>query len=722
MKKLLLSFVAFSFTAMIMAQALSLPFTEDFESSTLIPETFTLINVDGNTPASANENLADSAFVVEYSSVFESYIALGVSYYDPDAGADDWLILPKLALTNNPVLSWKAVSLTSSGNYPDSYEVLVSTTDTETASFTKVFEVEEESSLAAGGEGIQRRTLDLSAYAGQEVYIAFRLMTPSPGGDRLGIDDIRVEEMLMVDFENGIPENWTIIDANADDRTWDQDDYDPFNGEFNASLDTYEDGETTDDWMITNKITVTADYELTFYAQSSSDTYKDDLYIKASKTGVAAADFTIEVASIVEAEAAWTKYTYVLSENADLEAGDEIYIGFYSNSEGSYLNVDDVRYGALVPPAIVRAYAISETAVDVVFDVEITDAMNAADFALSGTADITFTEATIDADDASIIHLTGASENMAGDITVDNIAWGESSFDFYAGIMPLNFTSLTNDGGYMEADEYYATFTGIVHAVNDDTSRVWFADADGAHHSVNSYDLNVDEIALGDEILIYGKLSPYENQTEVYPAYMIEIVSSDNTIFGPMDLTAADILSTTAADTDPAEKYEGVLATITNVEILQWDGAFFVGSDDGGTNTFYIGNTMYAFNGTFDETSMSTDDVYTITGVVVNKDGYYAINPRGEDDLMVTTSVETEIDEITDTKVYPVPARERLNLENVADFDKVVVINMIGIEMIEKRVENNRMELNISELPNGMYMIGFYKGDRIVEVKQVAKR
>jgi hypothetical protein len=46
-----------------------------------------------------------------------------------------------------------------------------------------------------GGEGIQHREVNLSGYAGQTVYIGFRLMTPYPGGDRLGIDNIKVTDL-----------------------------------------------------------------------------------------------------------------------------------------------------------------------------------------------------------------------------------------------------------------------------------------------------------------------------------------------------------------------------------------------------------------------------------------------------------------------------------------------------------------------------------------------
>jgi PKD repeat protein len=175
-------------------------FEEDFEETGgLIPEDWVLVNVDGNVPNSSGlASMADSAWIVTNSSYFESNIAMGVSYYDPEAGADDWMILPKVSLGNNSLLTWDAMSLTSSGNYPDSYEVYVSTTTQDiegcNANGVAYSVIDESVGTDAGGEGIITHELDLSDYAGMDVYIAFRLMTPDPGGDRLAIDNIKIVE------------------------------------------------------------------------------------------------------------------------------------------------------------------------------------------------------------------------------------------------------------------------------------------------------------------------------------------------------------------------------------------------------------------------------------------------------------------------------------------------------------------------------------------------
>lgn len=173
---------------------------QDFEGINLIPEDIALVNVDGNTPDNPGyATMEDSAWIVYYSGYFESQVAMGNSFYNPEAGADDWMILPQVTASENTWMSWDAMSLTTSGNYPDSYQIYVSTTDQTVEGCQAngvIYRVlDEEVGVDAAespGQGIQNRRLDLSRFAGDDIYVAFRLMTPDPGGDRLAIDNIAI--------------------------------------------------------------------------------------------------------------------------------------------------------------------------------------------------------------------------------------------------------------------------------------------------------------------------------------------------------------------------------------------------------------------------------------------------------------------------------------------------------------------------------------------------
>ena len=184
------------------ARFIKLPlFRETFEGISTIPENWVLVNVDGNTPDNPSYAvMEDSAWIVYNSTSFNGNVALGLSFYSPEAAADDWMILPKVTVGDSTYLSWRAMSFTTSGNYPDSYQVYVSTTTQDVNGCLAngiVYRVNDESWGADitdnPGEGIKDRSLYLSQrFAGQDVYVAFRLMTPFPGGDRLAIDDITI--------------------------------------------------------------------------------------------------------------------------------------------------------------------------------------------------------------------------------------------------------------------------------------------------------------------------------------------------------------------------------------------------------------------------------------------------------------------------------------------------------------------------------------------------
>ena len=92
--------------------------------------------------------------------------------------ADNWLISPAVELGG--VLKFTTTTATS---YPDSYEVLLSTTGNETTDFTETLQAMK----AAGNEVV---TIDLSAYAGQTGYIAIHHV--SEDCYLLAIDDFGV--------------------------------------------------------------------------------------------------------------------------------------------------------------------------------------------------------------------------------------------------------------------------------------------------------------------------------------------------------------------------------------------------------------------------------------------------------------------------------------------------------------------------------------------------
>jgi len=160
--------------------------TEGFEG-TSIPTGWTTIDADND------------GYGWEHSSVQESltgYNSNGsvVSYsYDNDSNEaltpDNWLISPSVSLSGTSSLSFWFVVASS---YPgDHYGVYVSTTSaTDTSAFTLVYEM---TPTSANGYWTQQ-TIDLTSYAGNTVYIAFRHFNCTDMF-LIALDDITVSTM-----------------------------------------------------------------------------------------------------------------------------------------------------------------------------------------------------------------------------------------------------------------------------------------------------------------------------------------------------------------------------------------------------------------------------------------------------------------------------------------------------------------------------------------------
>jgi hypothetical protein len=194
MKKLYTFLFVMAFTAFFVNA--NAQYVQDFENG--MPADYVLYNLDSLEPHPDQNvpQMEDSAWIVLQSSIFGSKVAYSESWYVNDAGpANDWMVLPKLYVGANAQLSFKAMSFTSSGNYPDNYQVLVSTGDSSLNDFQQNLPLLEV--VAEDHQAPVTRTIDIAAegYANMDIWIAFRNNTPSGSG--LGIDDINITDAMV---------------------------------------------------------------------------------------------------------------------------------------------------------------------------------------------------------------------------------------------------------------------------------------------------------------------------------------------------------------------------------------------------------------------------------------------------------------------------------------------------------------------------------------------
>lgn len=177
-------------------------FSENFNAG--IPSSFTLTDVDGATPA-ANVSTFTGAFTAQ--TISGQDCAGSTSWHNPIGQADDWMATPLITIPNTtaPVsLSFDAIA--PDANYPDGVEVYVSTTGTAPADFLSSMPLYNTTGTGESSAWTTR-TIDLSNYYGQAIYIAFR----NNSNDQfiLGIDNIAVTELQDNNIE--------VVSANIDE-------------------------------------------------------------------------------------------------------------------------------------------------------------------------------------------------------------------------------------------------------------------------------------------------------------------------------------------------------------------------------------------------------------------------------------------------------------------------------------------------------------------------
>ena len=154
----------------------TIPFYEGFNSDSTTENCWTILNVNGDA------DLWDTNYAVNQ---FEGdEVAAMYSWFNA-GDDDDYLISPGFALTGNERLKFH--QRIQSSNYPNNFEVLLSSSGISTDSFTNVLLANE----TYDNESYVEHIVDLSAYSGDS-YIAFRV-PPGASGYRLYIDNFIIE-------------------------------------------------------------------------------------------------------------------------------------------------------------------------------------------------------------------------------------------------------------------------------------------------------------------------------------------------------------------------------------------------------------------------------------------------------------------------------------------------------------------------------------------------
>ncbi|MBU46965.1 MAG: hypothetical protein CMD28_05995, partial [Flavobacteriales bacterium] len=194
MRRNLLIFTLAFFAISLKAQILS----EDFNSGS-IPANFTTYDLDGSIidPFLSSFMPTTASFVnVNY---MGAIFAGSPSLFTPPGTADDWMITPAISLTNNSLPKTLLFDVCSGdATVLDGIEIYVSTTGNTPTDFLATTALYNSTGIGEPymGQGWATREIDITAYSGQTISIAFRNNTYN--GLVLGVDNIKVLETACV--------------------------------------------------------------------------------------------------------------------------------------------------------------------------------------------------------------------------------------------------------------------------------------------------------------------------------------------------------------------------------------------------------------------------------------------------------------------------------------------------------------------------------------------
>ena len=180
--------------------------------------------------------------------------------------------------------------------------------------------------------------------------------------------------------------------------------------------------------------------------------------------------------------------------------------------------------------------------------------------------------------------------------------------------------------------------SGIVTAANE--YGYFIQDGSGAWNGIYIYNYSNDP-QQGDSLIIAGTVAEYYDKTELTDISFFEVQSGNNSLPETIVLNTGDV---------GQESYEGVLVKVENAECIEYNAIYGEWIVDDGSGYIMINDLMFVFVPVLGE-------FYDITGIVDYSYSNFKIEPRDENDIIISSS---SIDEtILNTQVelfnYPNP-------------------------------------------------------------------
>ncbi len=330
---------------------------------------------------------------------------------------------------------------------------------------------------------------------------------------------------------------------------------------------------------------------------------------------------------------------------------------------------------------------------------------------ISGTAVTALSPTITISAGANINPLSGTAQDFTNVFTYTVYAQDSTARDWDVTVtvaVPLSLVSIYDIQGQTAVSPYdtlQVKTAGIITAISP--SAFWIQDGAGAWNGLYVYDSQyISNITIGDSIIIEGTIEEYYDLTELKDISSLTIISSGN------NLPSAEIILTSDAD----EAYESVLVEVLDAACINADAGYGMWVINNGANvsdSLLIDDDIFAYTPTL-------NDNYNIQGIFTFTYNDYKILPREANDIFLIIGIEQN-DNIK-FSVYPNPAMEEINLDNISNIDYVTLSSINGNEIRRINVVSENLKINTSCLKTGMYVISaFDKEGNISTIKFIKK-
>lgn len=491
-----------------------------------------------------------------------------------------------------------------------------------------------------------------------------------------------------------------------------------------AGMNGYNSGEVEEDWLILPGVTLDNDeVSLKFdswrkFGEDDNDNYLKVFYSTdypgvGDPTDATWTELTVTLATTVEV---WTT-----SGNIDLSAiaGDLVYIGFkYNYDAGKYVQwqIDNVYIGeatfsdeaeilTFVLEEQIAAANINSEAATINIQVE------------AGTNLSNLTPTITVSPGASIVPASGVSQDFTQPVLYTVTAEDEETtkiwtvsvgYESLTSIYEIQYT--TDASGDSPLKDQTVTTSGIVTSLHysymGGTYRGFFIqDSTAAWNGLYVYTVADNTPAVGDSVIVTGKVIEFNNLTELSNLTRFLVVSSGNQLPEPIVTTTADANS---------EKWEGVLIQVRNATCTNPDAGNGMAEINDGSGALKVDDDVHKH-------VFVTNSKYNVTGVSHYSFNEFKLLPRSASDVEFATSVNPNIE--NRFRIFPNPFTSSVTFENLQNSKQLVVSNLIGQQLFTIALSGqNSFELNTSSFPSGIYLVTLINQSGEKVVRKIVKR